>query len=256
MMLPAPAADRYPLAHGVLALPGGFALLTASRVLLCADAHFGYEDVMGGALPLWSTAEIAASIAVVAHRHAVREIVFLGDLLHGPTMSAGAVRTVQSALLALRDIATLTFVAGNHEGRARGRSILGETVESCERDGWTLIHGDRPSLPGTPAIIGHLHPSMHLGGSAAIPAFLAARELIVVPALTPYSTGLDVLSDACLAALAPYGVRRPDLHVVAAASERVYPFGRLSRLRSVLRVPAHPRPNGARRRSLRGDGGG
>ncbi len=49
------------LADGVVALPGGFALLTRSRVLLCADAHLGYEDVMGGgaALPLWSTAEIA-----------------------------------------------------------------------------------------------------------------------------------------------------------------------------------------------------
>jgi metallophosphoesterase superfamily enzyme len=254
-MYPAPPAGEYVLAPGVLALPGGFALLEASRVLLCADAHFGYEDVMGGVLPLWSTAEIAATIAIVAQQRSVNEIVFLGDLVHGPQMSAGAVTTVQRALLTLRDIARLTFVAGNHEGRTRGRSILGETVESCERDGWTLAHGDRPSLPGAPAIIGHLHPSMHLGGSAAMPAFLAARSLVVVPALTPYSTGLDVLSDACIAALAPYGVRRPDVHVVAATAERVYPFGRLSRLQAALRAPAHPRASGPRRRSLRGDGG-
>jgi metallophosphoesterase superfamily enzyme len=253
-MLPAPAADRHPLASGVVALPGGFAWLEASRALLCADAHFGYEDVMGGALPLWSTAEIAATIAIAAQRYGAREIIFLGDLLHGTGMSGGAVRSVQRELLVLRELAPLTFIAGNHEGRTRGRSILGETVETCERDGWRLLHGDAPAPPGVATIIGHLHPSLHLGGGSAVPAFLAARRLVVVPALTPYSSGLDVLSDACIAALAPYAVRRPDLHVVAATAERVYPFGTLSRLRETARGHAHPRANGYRRRRLRGDG--
>jgi metallophosphoesterase superfamily enzyme len=169
-------------------------------------------------------------------------------------MSAGAVQAVQAALLVLRDLATLTFVAGNHEGRTRGRSILGETVESCERDGWHLLHGDKPPRAGTPAIIGHLHPSVHLGGDSAVPAFLAARSLVVVPALTPYSTGLDVFSDDCIAALAPYNVRRPDLHVVAATHNRVYPFGTLSRVREALRAPTQLQPRGGyRRRFLRND---
>ncbi len=253
MIPPVAASDAHPLAPGVIALPGGFALLDASRVLLCADAHFGYEDVMGGALPLWSTTEIAASIAIAAQRHAVREIVFLGDLLHGATMSGGAAAAVQGALALLRDIAPLTFVAGNHEGRSRGRGVLGETVEAAERDGWLLIHGDKPPRAGTPAIIGHLHPSVHLGGASAVPAFLAAPAIVVVPALTPYSTGLDVFSDDCIAALAPYDVRRADLHVVAATSERVYPFGTLSRVREALRAPQHPRARGYFRKTLRGD---
>jgi metallophosphoesterase superfamily enzyme len=251
---PLPAAPRHAVARGVVALPGGFALLEASRVLICADAHFGYEDVMGGALPLWSTTEIAATIAIAAQQHAVREIVFLGDLLHGSRMSAGAKRAIQGALALLRESAPLTFIAGNHEGRTRGRSVLGETVESCERDGWLLLHGDKPPVAGTAAIIGHVHPSVHLGGDAAIPAFLAAQALVVVPALTPYSTGLDVLSDACIAALAPYNVRRPDLQVVAATRDCVYPFGTLAGMRDALRAPVHPRRN-RHRRILRGDRG-
>lgn len=254
MIPPVAASEAHAIARGVIALPGGFALLSESRVLLCADAHFGYEDVMGCALPLWSTAETAATIAIAAQRHGVREIVFLGDLLHGSNMSDGAVRTVQNALLVLRDLATLTFVAGNHEGRTRGRSILGETVESCERDGWQLMHGDKPPRVGTPAIIGHLHPSVHLGGDSAVPAFLAAPSLVVVPALTPYSTGLDVFSDDCIGALAPYDVRRADLHVVAATSERVYPFGTLSRFREAVRGPQPSQARGGfRRRVLRRD---
>jgi hypothetical protein len=63
-----------------------------------------------------------------------------------------------------------------------------------------------------------------------------------------------VLSDACIGALAPYGVRRQALHVVAATAERVYPFGSLARLRQTARGPVHPRANGYRRRRLRGDG--
>jgi uncharacterized protein len=258
-MKPAPACDAHPLADGVLALPGGFALLTRSRVLICADAHLGYEDVMGGgaALPLWSTTEIVASIALAARRHGAREIVFLGDAIHGAGLSAGAARAVGAALDALRAQAQVTVVAGNHEGRTRGVAVLGATVESCERDGWTLAHGDRPerrtpAMPGEKArtIIGHLHPSLHLGGDAGAPAFLAADTLVVVPALTPYSPGLDVTGDACLDALAPWGVGRRDLHVVAASADRVFPFGTLSALRGALHL--HPgdgaQPLGSRRR--------
>jgi metallophosphoesterase superfamily enzyme len=95
---------------------------------------------------------------------------------------------------------------------------------------------------------------LHLGGRVNAPAFLAGRRIVVVPALTPYSSGLDVLSDACIGALAPYGVRRPDLHVVAALDDRVFPFGSLSRLREAARRPAHPRANGYRRKHLSGDG--
>ncbi len=202
---PAPAGVSFPIADGVVALAGGFGLLVRSRVLLVADAHFGYEDVMGGGavLPLWSTAEMVAAISIAARRSGAREIVFLGDIIQSPRLSAGAAREVSGALAALRELAVLTFVAGNHEGRTRGAAVLGATVEMSERDGWLLVHGDKPAPAGTRTIIGHLHPSMHLGGGGSLPAFLAGERIVVVPALTPYSPGLDVLSAECLVALAP-----------------------------------------------------
>ncbi|HEY0393164.1 MAG TPA: hypothetical protein VGD01_01590 [Candidatus Elarobacter sp.] len=256
MIRPAPACDAHPLADGVLALPGGFAWLTASRALVCADAHLGYEDVMGGgaALPLWSTTEIVAAIALAVQRHAAREIVFLGDAIHAASLSEGAARAVGAALDSLRAHARVTVVAGNHEGRSRGVAVLGTTVESCERDGWTLMHGDRPEPRGSGlpprTMIGHLHPSLHLGGEMTAPAFLGSRVLVVVPALTPYSPGLDVTGDACLAALAPWGVQRRDLTVVAATADRVFPFGALSALRGALhlRGGTAAQPLGRRRR--------
>jgi metallophosphoesterase superfamily enzyme len=255
-MKPARSAAEYPLADGVLALPGGFAFLTASRVLVCADAHLGYEDVMGGggALPLWSTTEIVASVVLAARRHDAREIVFLGDAIHGAGMSEGAARAVGAGLAALRAEARVTVVAGNHEGRTRGAAILGDTVEMCERDQWTLVHGDRPQLGALRTMIGHLHPSLHLGGGVTAPAFVASRGLIVVPALTPYSPGLDVTGEACLTALAPWNVQRRDLHVVAATPERVFPFGTLSALRGALYAPDRgTSPSLPQRRRLRPD---
>ena len=236
--------------------PGGFALLTAARALVCADAHLGYEDVMGGGgvLPLWSTTEIVASIALAARRHAVREIVFLGDAIHGAGLSEGAARAVRAALDGLRAQAAVTVVAGNHEGRSRGVAVLGETVEACTRDGWTLVHGDRPEPGAARTMIGHLHPSLHLGGDRSAPAFLAAASLVVVPALTPYSPGLDVMSEACIGALRAWNVTRRDLHVVAATSERVFPFGTLSTLRGALHASARGITQTSRfRRRLRAD---
>lgn len=255
-MKPAAAAESFPLAEGVLALPGGFALLTQARALVCADAHLGYEDVMGGgaALPLWSTSEIVASIALAARRHEAREIVFLGDAIHGAGLSEGAARAVRDALDALRAQAAVTVVAGNHEGRSRGTAVLGPTVETCSRGGWTLVHGDRPGPGAARTMIGHLHPSLHLGGDRSAPAFLAGPTLIVLPALTPYSPGLDVLGEACIGALRPWNVERRDLHVVAATNERVFPFGALSALRGTLRGSARGITLTSRfRRRLRAD---
>ncbi|HEY4440588.1 MAG TPA: hypothetical protein VGN14_09035 [Candidatus Elarobacter sp.] len=252
MLKPQVAAARCTLAAGVDALPGGFALLTASRTLVCADVHFGYEDVIagGGALPLWSTAESASAIAVAAQRYGAREIVILGDAIHASRMSSAAASAVRGALDALRAIAVLTIVAGNHEGRSRGAAILGETVEACDRDGWRLVHGDKAHIGETPAMIGHLHPSLGVGGGATVPAFLGAQRLVVLPAVTPYSAGLDVTGADCAAALGAWGVERAAVHVVAVTAERVFPFGSLSRLAGLSAAAAS---RAGRRRVLRPD---
>jgi len=235
---PSPSAQRCDLARGVVALAPGLAWLPIAQTLIVADAHLAYEDVIGGTLPLWSTAEIVATLSLVATNVAAREIVFLGDIVHGARMSEGAVRTVRDGLEVLRAIATVTLVAGNHEGRSRAFAVLGATVEACERDGWLLVHGDRPATLGRRTIIGHLHPSLHMGGGANVPAFVASDALVVVPALTPYSPGLDLLGEEFACAIGMWSVRGRDAHVVATTLDRVYPFGSLATLRTTLRKPS------------------
>lgn len=228
------------LANGVSALASGLLFLHRSRTLVAADAHFGYEDAIGAMLPMWSTRELRDVLLNAIHAMDAREVLLLGDAIHSSRLSGGATRGVRDALDAVRAKATLTIVAGNHEGKSRGAAVLGETVESAERDGWLLLHGDKPPdlielSVARGVIIGHLHPSLPLGGGDTAPAFLANDRLIVIPALTPYSSGLNVCSDACRNALRPFltGVHR-ELQVVASTGERCYAFGTLSTLRSIL----------------------
>ncbi len=242
MRVPAPASPSYPLATGVEALPGGLAWLPQSRTLVAADVHFAYEDVVGGALPLWSTDLIAAQLALAAARMEAREIVFLGDAIHGSRMSEGAARRVVAALAFLRERATITIVAGNHEGVTRGAETLGPAVDELARDGWLLVHGDRPKATHDRVMIGHLHPSLRLDGSVTIPVFAAAERFIVLPALTPYSGGLNVLSSGWSRAVGRWTGAARELHVVAAGEDAVYPFGFLAALREALRSAPRPRP--------------
>ncbi len=251
MSAPRPSAERFTLHHGAVALPQGLLWLESARTLVAADAHLAYEEVIGGALPLWSTAESTHALLLAARRMQARELVLLGDVIHGSRMSEGAARTVIAALDLLRAEMRVTLVAGNHEGRSRGAAVLGATEEAIERDGWMLVHGDRPVVaPRT--IVGHLHPSLPLGGGAHVPAFLASPRTIVVPALTPYSNGLNVLSREAVAALRTLEAEPNALHVVASTPDRVFPFGALGALRATLRAGTGARPQ-RYRRALRPD---
>lgn len=228
------SADRYALAPGIIALPHGLLWMERCGVLAVADAHFGYEDAIGGALPLWSTRDAVETLIRAASHVRAREIVFLGDVIHSSRLSEGAARTVRDALARLRAERTVTIVAGNHEGRSRGAAILGETFESVERDGWVLAHGDVP-VAAHRVVVGHLHPSLPLGGRASVPAFVASQRLVVVPALTPYSPGLNVLSRDAARALRALDPASSRYTVVASIEGRVYPFGFLDELRDLLR---------------------
>jgi len=240
------------LNDGVFAVPGGLLWLERSRSVVAADVHFGYEEVIGGALPLWSTPECVATLCNAARELRAEEIVLLGDVIHGAAMSSGAAELVSGGLRRLRRQARLVLIAGNHEGKSRGAAVLGETHEEIERQGWILSHGDRPALRAR-VIIGHLHPSLHLGSNQSAPAFLSAQRLIVVPALTPYSHGLDVRSDACLAALASWGIACADVEVVASSASRLFRFGSLASLRSGAASARGSNQGRFRRKFLRPD---
>jgi len=223
-----------PLVPGVRAMAPGLAFIEATGTLVTADTHFGYEEAIGSALPAWSTSDMLAALLSAVRRTTARELVILGDIVHSPRMSDGMAARIRDAIAQLRSACALRLVAGNHEGRGRARDILGETEDVVQCDGWTLVHGDVvPNAQRT--LIGHIHPSLPLGGGKSAPAFLAASRLIVVPALTPYSPGLSAISAECFRAISSFGVKSfRDVHLTACTPERLYAFGSVARFRNVL----------------------
>lgn len=246
--------DELTIAPGVRGIAPGFAFIEATGSLVTADTHFGYEDAIGSALPAWSTDEMAAALLLAIRRSGAKELIILGDIVHAPRLSDGTSARVRRALDALRAECTLTLIEGNHEGRGRANAIVGETHDAIERDGWTLLHGDRPPSSAK-VMIGHLHPSLPLAAGQTVPAFLASPRVIVVPALTPYSPGLSATSRECLNALRPFGVRSfAELHLTACTPERLYAFGSIGAMLSALNSATNAADrNRVKRRILRPD---
>uniref|UniRef100_E6PI20 Calcineurin-like phosphoesterase domain-containing protein n=1 Tax=mine drainage metagenome TaxID=410659 RepID=E6PI20_9ZZZZ len=224
------------LGGGTHALAGGLLWIEASASIVVADLHLGYEEAIGGALPLWSLDESLAALERAHAAYDARELILLGDVVHGVRLSDGAAARVLATMERLRTLCTLTIVAGNHEGRTRGAELLGDCVEEIERAGMLLHHGDRPRLSGVRHVIGHLHPSIALGGEQSVPAFLAAPEVIVLPAATPYSRGLNVLARDCRNAIGAYGARGDSTNVIAATATHCYPFGSIASLARATRA--------------------
>lgn len=241
------------LADGVRGVAPGFAFVEATRTLVTADTHFGYEEAIGGALPAWSTDELVASLLVAIHRTGAAELAILGDIVHSPRLSEGTGSRVRAALGALRAACALTLIEGNHEGRGRAAAIVGETHDAVERGGWTLVHGDK-AVAQSRVMIGHLHPSLPLAAGQTAPAFLASTRVIVVPALTPYSPGLSAFSRDCLDALRPFGVRSfGEVRLTACTPAELYAFGSIAAMRAVLNAPDADSRSRFRRRVLRPD---
>ena len=243
---------QHQLCTGISALSGGMLWMERTRSLIAADVHLAYEEVIGGALPLWSTQPSITTLCEGADALRADEIILLGDVIHGAELSDGARHRIGGALAALRSRARLEIIAGNHEGRTRGAAVLGATHDRLERDGWLLLHGDRTTLEGR-AIIGHLHPSLHLGGKESVPVFLSSSRLIVVPAMTPYSSGLDVRGTDCMAVLSAWSITAKDVHVVAALPAELFALGKLSTLRAETSVATLSGGRGYRRKFLKPD---
>ena len=243
-MTAGPRALSLSLGDGATALAGGLLLLESTASIVVADLHLGYEEAIGGALPLWSLDESLQRIATAIDANRVRELILLGDVLHHSRLSDAAGDRVVAAMRHLRSICSLIVVAGNHEGPTRGSALLGDSVEEIERAGMLLHHGDHPRIGGFRHIIGHLHPSVALGGERSVPAFLSARELIVVPAATPYSRGLNILTRDCRDAIGAYGARPSSTQVIAATAEHCYPFGSIGELARAARALRFPERNG------------
>lgn len=185
------------IAGETLWLLGGRAVYRPVRgQLLIADLHLGKGDVFrraGLALPRGGTSHDLACLSRLVEATDAREVLVLGDVLHGPANDTTWRRDFDGwrALHAHVEVGALL---GNHD-RALPRANLGITLHGPGiDDGPFALRHDCDPVPGLHVLCGHLHPVVSLPGIARRrwPVFWMRRDVTVLPAFSAFTGGFRV----------------------------------------------------------------
>jgi DNA ligase-associated metallophosphoesterase len=169
--------------------PGRALYWPARRTLLVADVHFGKAQVLReGGIPLprgTTDADLARLDALIA-RHAARQLLVLGDLVHGRTAPDAAWIERVAAWRAGKADVDCVVVRGNHDRHFDPTRLGFDVVDGTLHDGpFVFAHEPAPDRRGY-VLGGHLHPGVVLrerhAPFARLPAFWFAAAVGVLPA--------------------------------------------------------------------------
>ncbi|MEI8254494.1 MAG: metallophosphoesterase [Deltaproteobacteria bacterium] len=190
--------------------PGGV-YIPGERTLVIADVHAGYTHTLrsrGYGVPGDAEHGLLARLRALRSSVNPTRVVIAGDLVHGAAAARGDDDSPLAYFLAALADLEVTVVLGNHD-HAIGEWLCARGVRAV-RDvaigPFRVHHGDDPERvrvlrdealdAGGRVLLGHLHPAVWLEGDAGVrallPAFVTARGVLCLPALSPYARGVDV----------------------------------------------------------------
>ena len=161
--------------------------------LMIADLHLGKADAFrsaGIALPRGGTDDDLSRLSEMMHLTGARELMVLGDFLHGPAGDKPWRRHWQAWRERHRDV-VVSVLAGNHD-RALAGAGLDLVLHSATVDDWPFALRHAPEAhPGLHVLCGHLHPVTRLPGlPGRWPAFWLQRGCTVLPAFSRFTGGV------------------------------------------------------------------
>ncbi len=218
-------------------LPGK--ALKLGRTLVIADLHLGYEVSMareGFYLPRVFH-EVVGKLKGILERERPKRLVIDGDLKHSFVPEWREREELKAFVEEVSPLVNeLVLVRGNHDvGTLWLRELGVEVVDELEVGGWKLVHGHK-LVEGERFIIGHEHPAIRLrdevGALVKVPAFLVGRELIVLPAFSPWAYGNDVLREIVSPFLRAYDISKA--RVLVPLEDELLDFGELGKLSRAL----------------------
>lgn len=169
-------------------------------LLLVADAHFGKGHTFrrhGLAVPAQAERAMVERLEDLLHHTGAQELVFLGDLLHGPWSQEPHALAELRSWRQRHPALDCHLVRGNHDRHAGDPPPdLGIAVHAGPllRGPWALVH-EPEEVQGAYALAGHLHPGVSLqprrGPGLRLPCFRMTPRVGVLPAFGAF-TGLQV----------------------------------------------------------------
>ncbi|MDR9750013.1 ligase-associated DNA damage response endonuclease PdeM [Pseudomonas sp. SZMC_28357] len=176
----------------------------AQQALLVADVHFGKAAAyraLGQPVPQGTT---SANIAVLDGLLAAlpcRQLIFLGDFLHGPGSHAAATLSALAQWRERHSDLAMTLIRGNHDKRAGDPppSLNIRVVpEPLLMGPFSLQHEPTP-YSERHVIAGHVHPVYRLRGrgreSLRLACFRFGRDISLLPAFGAFTGGYAVEKD-------------------------------------------------------------
>jgi putative SbcD/Mre11-related phosphoesterase len=249
---PRPRIDRptLELRDGVVLLAPGGAFLPSEQTLIVADTHAGLPlelRARGHAVPVGDDEALYAKVRAMLSSTRAKILLVAGDLAHGAGSGRRALHDGRSPIESFvgefsngPSNCTLRVVLGNHDKALSGAlSAMGvECGESLRVGPHVVVHGDEVDRVralraeaierGGRAFVGHVHPALALddgaGARRVCPAFVSARGLLCLPALSVWARGGDVRSRPVRAQLEALADGDP-MGVAVIVGDRVLPIG-------------------------------
>jgi DNA ligase-associated metallophosphoesterase len=167
----------------------------AQQALLIADVHFGKAAAyrsLGQPVPQGTTASNIAVIDQLLAKLPCRQLIFLGDFLHGPGSHASGTMSALAQWRSRHVDLPMTLIRGNHDKRA------GDPPASLN-----IRVVPEPLLVGPFAerhvLAGHVHPVYRLHGmgrqSLRLACFRLGERISLLPAFGAFTGGYPVVRD-------------------------------------------------------------
>jgi DNA ligase-associated metallophosphoesterase len=176
----------------------------AQQALLIADVHFGKAAAyrsLGQPVPQGTTSHNIAVLDGLLATLPCRQLIFLGDFLHGPGSHAVAtLKTLADWRIRNAEL-PVTLIRGNHDKRAGDPPAslnIGVVPEPLLLGPFALQHEPQPH-PDLHVLAGHIHPIYRLNGrgrqSLRLACFRLGEDISLLPAFGAFTGGYPVERD-------------------------------------------------------------